>query len=75
MTFTFHVQLLSHVHLFATPLIVAHQAPLSMEFSRQVYWNGLSFKDILLLQQFYVRWQQISHSVLDQFILTVLWQI
>ena len=23
------------------PWIVAHQAPLSMEFSRQVYWSGL----------------------------------
>ena len=26
-----------------TPWIVAHQAPLSMEFSRQEYWNGLLF--------------------------------
>ena len=25
------------------PWIVAHQAPLSMEFSRQVYWSGLPF--------------------------------
>ena len=28
-------QLLSHVPLFATPWTIAHQAPLSMEFSRQ----------------------------------------
>ena len=28
---------------FATPWTVAHQAPLSMEFSRQVYWSGLLF--------------------------------
>ena len=27
----------------ATPWTVAHQAPLSMEFSRQEYWNGLLF--------------------------------
>ena len=27
-------QLLSHIQLFATPWIVASQAPLSMEFSR-----------------------------------------
>ena len=27
----------------ATPLSVAHQAPLSMEFSRQEYWSGLPF--------------------------------
>ena len=26
-----------------TPWTVAHQAPLSMEFSRQEYWNGLLF--------------------------------
>ena len=33
---------LSHVQLFATPWTVACQAPLSMEFSRQEYWSGLS---------------------------------
>ena len=27
--------------LFATPWTVAHQAPLSTEFSRQEYWSGL----------------------------------
>ena len=27
----------------ATPWTVAHQAPLSMEFSRQEYWRGLPF--------------------------------
>ena len=31
----------SHVQLFATPWIVARQAPLSMGFSRQEYWSGL----------------------------------
>ena len=35
--------LISHVQTFATPLTVAHQAPLSMGFSRQEYWNGLPF--------------------------------
>ena len=34
-------QLLSRVRLFETPWTVAHQAPLSMEFSRQEYWSGL----------------------------------
>ena len=29
--------------LFATPRIVAHQAPLSMGFPRQEYWCGLPF--------------------------------
>ena len=37
------VKLLSHVRLFATPWTVAHQAPPSMEFSRQEYWSGLPF--------------------------------
>ena len=32
-----HLQLLSLVQLFATQWTVAHQAPLSMEFSRQEY--------------------------------------
>ena len=31
----------SHVRLTATLLTVAHQAPLSMGFSRQEYWSGL----------------------------------
>ena len=31
----------SHVQLFATPQTIAHQAPLSMGFSRQEYWRGL----------------------------------
>ena len=34
---------LSRVRLFATPWTVAHQAPPSMEFSRQEYWSGLPF--------------------------------
>ena len=33
----------SCVPLFATTLTVAHQAPLSMEFSRQEYWSRLPF--------------------------------
>ena len=35
--------LFSHVRLFMTPWTVAHQAPLSMEFSRQEYWSELPF--------------------------------
>ena len=37
------VKSLSHIQLFATPWTVAHQAPLSLEFSRQEYWSGLPF--------------------------------
>ena len=34
---------LSSVRLFVIPWTTAHQAPLSMEFSRQEYWSGLPF--------------------------------
>ena len=37
------VKSLGRVCLFATPWTVAHQAPLSMGFSRQEYWSGLPF--------------------------------
>ena len=37
------VKSLSCVQLFVTPWTVAHQAPLSMEFSRQDYRSGLPF--------------------------------
>ena len=36
-------QSLSHVRLSSTPWTVAHQAPLSMGFSRQGYWSVLPF--------------------------------
>ena len=43
--FTTHLYMLSCfsrvVQLFAIPWTVAHQDPLSMEFSRQEYWSGL----------------------------------
>ena len=34
---------LSRVRLFATSWTIAHQPPLSVEFSRQAYWSGLPF--------------------------------
>ena len=37
------LQSLSCVQLFVTPWTVAHQASLSMEFSRQGYWSRLPF--------------------------------
>ena len=37
------VKSLSRVRLFATLWTVAHQALLSMGFSRQEYWSGLPF--------------------------------
>ena len=32
-----------HIRLFATPQTAAHQASLSMGFTRQEYWSGLPF--------------------------------
>ena len=43
------VKSLSRVRLLATPWAAVHQAPSSMEFSRQEYWSGVplpSLKDI-----------------------------
>ena len=37
------VKSLTHVILFVTPWTLTHQAPPSMEFSRQEYWRGLPF--------------------------------
>ena len=35
--------MVSCVRVFVTPWTVAHQAPLSTEFSRQEYWSQLPF--------------------------------
>ena len=40
------VKSLSCVQLFATPWTIAHQDPLSMEFSRQEHWSGLPFPSL-----------------------------
>ena len=37
------MHVLSCVQLFAILWIGAHQAPVSMEFSRKEYWGGLPF--------------------------------
>ena len=40
------VSLLNHVRLFVTPWTVAHQTPLSREFSRQEYWSGFAISSL-----------------------------
>ena len=42
------VKSLSHVLLLATPWTAAYQAPPSMGFSRQEYWNGLPLPSLLI---------------------------
>ena len=41
--YTFFQCVLSRVQLFVTLWTIAHQAPLSLGFSRQRYWSGLPF--------------------------------
>ena len=45
-----HACMLSHIPLFATPWTEAHQASLSMELSRQKYWNELPFPTLGICQ-------------------------
>ena len=42
------VKSLSRVRLLATPWTAAHQAPLSMGFSRQECWSGVSLPSLLI---------------------------
>ena len=49
---------LSHVWLLATPRTAAHQAPLSLGFSRQEHWSGLPFPSLLDLHNENSWWEQ-----------------
>ena len=68
----------SRVWLFVTPRTVAQQAPLSMGFSRQEYWNGLPFPSpgnlprdwtwiSCIAGRFFTIWATNAHSNLSQF--------
>ena len=46
------VKSLSHVQLLVTSWTTAYQAPPSMGFSRQKYWNGLPFHVLAILNSF-----------------------
>ena len=41
-----HARVLRHVRLFMAPWTVAHQAPLTIGFPRQEYWDGLPFSPL-----------------------------
>ena len=64
-------QSLSRVQLFATPWSVALQASLSMEFSRQEFWTGLTFPSlgdhpyprIRTFRQTFLHRSCISHAI------------
>ena len=51
----------SHVRLCATPW-TAHQAPLSMEFSKQEYWSGLPFPSPLIGTRQVAKTKGLSHA-------------
>ena len=54
----------SHIWLFVTPWIIAHQAPLSMGFSRQEYFSGLPCPPQLIMkemQKLKSQWDIILH--------------
>ena len=53
------VKSLSHVRLLATPWTAAHQAPLSVGFSRQKYWSGVPVPS-LLDWQWYIKYNTNS---------------
>ena len=52
---------LNCVWLFATPWTVAHQTPLSMEFSRQEYWSRLPFPSPGDLSNLVLNWSLLCH--------------
>ena len=56
------VRSLSHVQLFVTLWTVAHQAPLSMGFSRQEYWSGLPFPSPVVYIVVYICQRQSPNS-------------
>ena len=71
------VLLFSRICLFMTPWTVAHQAPLSVEFSRQEYWSGLPFPTpgIFLSQGLNLRllhWQALLLCHLESVIIRLL---
>ena len=79
----------SRVQLFATPRTVACQAPLSVEFLRQEYWNGLLFPPLgelpdpgikpmppTLADGFFTSWATLgSPGSGDNFLLLLNWHL
>ena len=49
----------SRVRLCATPETAAHQAPLSLGFSRQEYWSGLPFPSPIHESE---KWKEVAQS-------------
>ena len=57
------VKSLSRVRLSAAPWTAAHQAPLSMGFSRQEYWSGVPLPSLFFfLNNHYFRYLRIGSN-------------
>ena len=65
----------SHVQLFATPWTAAHQAPLSMGFSRQEYWSGLPCPHQYMTQMNLFTKQKQTHRHREQTWLPRGWEV
>ena len=59
----------AHIRLFAAPWTVTLQTPLSMEFSRQEYWNGLQFPTAGYLPDLWI--EPASPALSSGFFITV----
>ena len=55
---------LSHVQLLVTPWTAAHQAPLSMGFSRQEYWSGVPLPSPTVNARVHISFQLTVFSML-----------
>ena len=60
------VKSLSRVRPLATPWTAAHQAPLSMGFSRQEYWSRVSLPSPKKINTVLYNWQRHSTSLVAQ---------
>ena len=64
--------MLSHVRLFTIPWTVAHQAPLSMGFSRQEYWSGVPLPSLGYLPNSGMELRSLASPALESgFFMTV----
>ena len=61
------VKSLSHVRLLGTPWTAAHQAPLSLGFSRQEHWSGVPLSSLAVEAWSLNHWTTTEISVLPHF--------
>ena len=67
------VKSLSRVWLFTTPWTAAHQAPLSMGFSRQEYWSGVPSPSLMTALVLICNWKFAVFDHLRSILPAYLW--